>query len=88
MRFLAAYEQAPSLRWGHALERALQHSLAKVALAARGEQVDLHLRYRQALAPGTGTGEVTQVVPRTTPRYGCWRPAATPTGHSEQILDA
>jgi hypothetical protein len=80
-RFLAAYEQAPSLRWGHALDRALQLSLANlpalpgrslvlvdtsasmssggfsrrsamspvkaaavfgVALAARGEQVDLY----------------------------------------------
>jgi hypothetical protein len=80
-RFLAAYEQAPSLRWGPALDRALQLSLANlpalpgrslilvdtsssmsargfsgrstmspvkaaavfgVALAARGEQVDLH----------------------------------------------
>jgi hypothetical protein len=80
-RFLAAYEQAPSLRWGQALDTALQASLANlpalpgrslilvdtsssmtsggfsarstmspikaaavfgVALAARGEQVDLH----------------------------------------------
>jgi TROVE domain len=80
-RFLAAYEQAPSLRWGHALDQALQASLdnlpalpgrtlilvdtsgsmtsggfsarskmspAKaaavfgVALAAKGERVDLH----------------------------------------------
>ncbi|MET0418354.1 MAG: TROVE domain-containing protein [Actinoplanes sp.] len=80
-RFLAAYEQAPSLRWGAALDRALQLSLANVpalpgrslilvdtsasmssggfsrrsvmtpakaaavfgvALAARGERVDLH----------------------------------------------
>ncbi len=80
-RFLAAYEQAPSLRWGQALDRALQLSLANlpalpgrslilvdtsasmssggfpkrstmspvkaaalfgVALAARGENVDLH----------------------------------------------
>jgi hypothetical protein len=80
-RFLAAYEQAPSLRWGHALDRALQASLANlpalpgrtlvlvdtsasmtqrawsarsamtpaktaavfgVALAAKGEKVDLH----------------------------------------------
>jgi hypothetical protein len=80
-RFLAAYEQAPSLRWGHALDKALGLSLANlpalqgrslilvdtsasmtnatlsakskmspfkaaavfgVALAARGEQVDLH----------------------------------------------
>ena len=80
-RFLAAYEQAPSLRWGQALDRALQLSLANlpalpgrslilvdtsasmssggfsrkstmspvkaaavfgVALAARGEHVDLH----------------------------------------------
>jgi hypothetical protein len=80
-RFLAAYEQAPSLRWGPALDSALQLSLANlpalpgrslilvdtsssmtsrgfsgrstmspakaaavfgVALAARGEQVDLH----------------------------------------------
>jgi len=29
-RFLAAYEQAPSLRWGHALDRALQASLANL----------------------------------------------------------
>jgi hypothetical protein len=29
-RFLAAYEQAPSLRWGHALDRALQLSLANL----------------------------------------------------------
>lgn len=80
-RFLAAYEQAPSLRWGPALDRALQLSLSNlpairgrslilvdtsgsmsatgfsgrstmspvkaaavfgVALAARGERVDLH----------------------------------------------
>jgi TROVE domain len=80
-RFLAAYEQAPSLRWGQALDAALQASLANlpplagrslilvdtsssmtsrgfsarstmspvkaaavfgVALAARGEHVDLH----------------------------------------------
>jgi TROVE domain len=80
-RFLAAYEQAPSLRWAQALDKALQASLANlpalpgrslilvdtsssmssrgfsarstmspvkaaavfgVALAARGEQVDLH----------------------------------------------
>lgn len=30
MRFLSAYRAAPSLRWGHALEQALQHSLANV----------------------------------------------------------
>lgn len=80
-RWLAAYEQAPSLRWAHALDKALQASLANlpalggrslilvdtsasmtqqrlsarstmtaakaaavfgVALAAKGEQVDLH----------------------------------------------
>lgn len=80
-RFLAAFEQAPSLRWGHALDKALQASLSNlpalpgrslilvdtsasmtqrgmsarskmtpakaaavfgVALAAKGEQVDLH----------------------------------------------
>jgi hypothetical protein len=29
-RWLSAYEQAPSLRWGHALDRALQASLANV----------------------------------------------------------
>lgn len=29
-RFLAAYKHAPSLRWGHALEKALGHSLANV----------------------------------------------------------
>jgi TROVE domain len=29
-RFLAAYEQAPSLRWGHALDKALQLSLANL----------------------------------------------------------
>ncbi|MFB6675187.1 TROVE domain-containing protein [Streptomyces sp. NPDC056390] len=29
-RFWAAYKHAPSLRWGHALERALTHSLAGV----------------------------------------------------------
>ncbi|MFG3367413.1 TROVE domain-containing protein [Streptomyces sp. NPDC048156] len=29
-RFWAAYKHAPSLRWGHALERALAHSLAGV----------------------------------------------------------
>jgi hypothetical protein len=29
-RFLAAYEQAPSLRWGHALDTALRHSLANL----------------------------------------------------------
>lgn len=80
-RFLAAYENAPSLRWGHALDKALQLSLSNlpslpgrtlilvdtsasmngnglsarstmtsakaaavfgVALAAKGEKVDLH----------------------------------------------
>ncbi|WP_039800799.1 TROVE domain-containing protein [Nocardia araoensis] len=30
MRFLSAYRAAPSLRWGHALEQALGHSLAAV----------------------------------------------------------
>ncbi|QLY34276.1 TROVE domain-containing protein [Nocardia huaxiensis] len=30
MRFLSAYRAAPSLRWGHALEQALNHSLASV----------------------------------------------------------
>ncbi|GAB4588837.1 TROVE domain-containing protein [Nocardia sp. IFM 10818] len=30
MRFLSAYRAAPSLRWGHALEQALTHSLANV----------------------------------------------------------
>ncbi|RRR97273.1 TROVE domain-containing protein [Glycomyces terrestris] len=30
MRFLSAYRAAPSLRWGHALEQALDHSLASV----------------------------------------------------------
>ncbi|MFJ2779214.1 TROVE domain-containing protein [Kitasatospora sp. NPDC087315] len=35
-RYLAAYRHAPSLRWGHALETALSHSLANVpALAGR-----------------------------------------------------
>ncbi|MET9953311.1 TROVE domain-containing protein [Streptomyces sp. NPDC006339] len=35
-RFWAAYKAAPSLRWGHALERALAHSLAHVpALSGR-----------------------------------------------------
>jgi hypothetical protein len=29
-RYLAAYRHAPSLRWGHALEKALRHSLANV----------------------------------------------------------
>ncbi|MFD9124644.1 TROVE domain-containing protein [Kitasatospora sp. NPDC059571] len=29
-RYLAAYHHAPSLRWGHALEKALGHSLANV----------------------------------------------------------
>jgi hypothetical protein len=29
-RFLAAYDQAPSLRWGHALDKALQLSLANL----------------------------------------------------------
>ncbi|MFE5295520.1 TROVE domain-containing protein [Streptomyces sp. NPDC056632] len=29
-RFWAAYQAAPSLRWGHALEQALNHSLAQV----------------------------------------------------------
>lgn len=36
MRFLSAYRAAPSLRWGHALEQALTHSLASVpALGGR-----------------------------------------------------
>ncbi|WP_330185096.1 TROVE domain-containing protein [Nocardia sp. NBC_01503] len=30
MRFLSAYRAAPSLRWGHALEQALTHSLASI----------------------------------------------------------
>ncbi|GGQ70354.1 TROVE domain-containing protein [Kitasatospora griseola] len=29
-RYLAAYRHAPSLRWGHALEQAMRHSLANV----------------------------------------------------------
>lgn len=33
-RFLAAYEQAPSLRWGHALDRALASSLANLPVLA------------------------------------------------------
>jgi TROVE domain len=161
-RFLAAYEQAPSLRWGQALDRALRLSLANlpalpgrslilvdtsasmtsrafsakstmtpakaaavfgVALAARSEQVDLYgfadgvFRHKvptgasvirevdrfvartgevghgtriadsvkatlrghdrvfvisdmQTFAPGTHTGNVTEVVPRTTALYG------------------
>jgi hypothetical protein len=161
-RFLAAYEQAPSLRWGQALDRALQLSLANlpalpgrslilvdtsasmsaggfsrkstmspvkaaavfgVALAARGERVDLHgfadgvFRHKvpagasvirevdrfvrrvgevghgtriaeairrtlrghdrvfvisdmQTFAPSHGTGDVTEVVPRSTALYG------------------
>jgi hypothetical protein len=161
-RFLAAYEQAPSLRWGQALDRALQLSLANlpalpgrslilvdtsasmssrgfsaksamspvkaaavfgVALAARGERVDLYgfadgvfrhdvpagasvirevdrfidrvgevghgtriaksvkktlrghdrvfvITDMQTFAPGRDTGDVTDVVPRTTPLYG------------------
>ena len=161
-RFLAAYQQAPSLRWGHALDRALQLSLANlpalpgrslilvdtsasmssggfsakstmspvkaaavfgVALAARGEQVDLYgfadgvfrhevrpgasvirevdrfagrvgevghgtriadsvkatlrghdrvfvISDMQTFAPGPHTGDVTGVVPRSTPLYG------------------
>jgi TROVE domain len=161
-RFLAAYEQAPSLRWGPALDRALQLSLANlpalpgrslilvdtsasmssggfskrstmspvkaaavfgVALAARGENVDLHgfangvFRHKvrkgasvirevdrfiarvgevghgtqiadsvratlrghdrvfiisdmQTFAPLPYTGDVTEVVPRSTPLYG------------------
>ena len=160
-RFLAAYEQAPSLRWGPALDRALQASLANlpalpgrslilvdtsasmssggfskrstmspvkaaavfgVALAARGERVDLYgfadgvfrhtvagrvgdpgggpvrqagrqggprnadrrvgqghardhdrvfvISDMQTFAPGRGTGDVTEVVPRATPLYG------------------
>ncbi len=161
-RFLAAYEQAPSLRWGQALDRALQLSLANlpalpgrslilvdtsasmssggfsrrsamspvkaaavfgVALAARGERVDLHgfadgvfrhevragasvirevdrfvrrvgevghgtriadsiratlrghdrvfvISDMQTFAPAYGTGDVTAVVPRSTPLYG------------------
>ncbi len=36
MRFLSAYRAVPSLRWGHALEQALGHSLASVpALSGR-----------------------------------------------------
>jgi hypothetical protein len=161
-RFLAAYEQAPSLRWGTALDKALQLSLANlpalpgrslilvdtsasmssggfsaksrmspvkaaavfgVALAARGTQVDLYgfadgvfrhdvrrgasvirevdrfvkrvgevghgtriaesvratlrghdrvfvISDMQTFAPGYGTGDVTEVVPRSTPLYG------------------
>ncbi|UGT38771.1 TROVE domain-containing protein [Nocardia yamanashiensis] len=30
MRFLSAYRAAPSLRWGHALEQALNHSLTSI----------------------------------------------------------
>ncbi len=30
MRFLSAYRAAPSLRWGHALDKALTHSLANI----------------------------------------------------------
>jgi hypothetical protein len=162
VRDLAASEQAPSLRWGPALDRALQASLANlpalrgrslilvdtsasmssggfskrsvmspvkaaavfgVALAARGERVDLYgfadgvfrhpvadgasvirevdrfvkqvgkvghgtriaesvkatlddhdrvfiISDMQTFAPGRGTGDVTEIVPRGTPLYG------------------
>lgn len=107
-RFLAAYGNAPSLRWGHALDTALGHSLANlpalpgrslilvdtsasmssvgfsrrssmspvkaaavfgVALAARGEQVDLYGFadgvFRHEVRPGASVlREVTRFVGR------------------------
>jgi hypothetical protein len=180
-RFLAAYEQAPSLRWAQALDQALQLALANlpalpgrslilvdtsssmsslgfsarstmspvkaaavfgVTLAARGEQVDLHgfadgvFRHKvpagasvirevdrfvnrvgevghgtriaesvkatlrghdrvfvisdmQTFAPGPHTGNVTDVVPRTTPLYGFnlggYRKTAFDTGTTNRI---
>ncbi len=117
-RFLAAYEQAPSLRWGHALDKALRASLANlpalggrtlilvdtsasmtqrafsarstmtpakaaavfgVALAAKGEKVDLHGFadgvFRHEVAVG---GSVLKEVDRFVARTG-------EVGHGTQI---
>lgn len=110
-RWLSAYEAAPSLRWGHALDQALQHSLSAlpsfpgrtlvlvdtsssmssmdysrrstvtpikaaavfgVALAARGEAVDLvgfangHRPFRHGVGRGASViREVTRFIGRT-----------------------
>ena len=120
-RFLAAYEQAPSLRWGQALDRALQLSLANlpalagrslilvdtsasmssggfskrstmspvkaaavfgVALAARGEQVDLYGFadgvFRHKVGPGAS---VIREVDRFVKRVG-------EVGHGTRIADS
>lgn len=120
-RFLAAYEQAPSLRWGQALDTALQASLANlpalagrslilvdtsasmsrqglsgtstmspvkaaavfgVALAARGEQVDLHGFadgvFRHRIARGAS---VIREVDRFVKRVG-------EVGHGTRIADS
>jgi hypothetical protein len=120
-RFLAAYEQAPSLRWGHALDQALQASLANlpalpgrslilvdtsasmasrgfsarskmspvkaaavfgVALAARGERVDLHGFadgvFRHNVADGAS---VIREVDRFTGRVG-------EVGHGTRIAES
>ena len=120
-RFLAAYEQAPSLRWGHALDKALQASLANlpalpgrtlilvdtsasmtprtmsarskmtpakaaavfgVALAAKGERVDLHGFadgvFRHRVPKGAS---VLKEVERFTARTG-------EVGHGTQIAES
>jgi hypothetical protein len=120
-RFLAAYEQAPSLRWGPALDRALQLSLANlpalpgrslilvdtsasmssmgfskhstmspvkaaavfgVALAARGEKVDLYGFadgvFRHDVGPGAS---VIREVDRFVKRVG-------EVGHGTRIADS
>jgi len=120
-RFLAAYEQAPSLRWGPALDRALQLSLANlpalpgrslilvdtsasmssggfskrstmspvkaaavfgVALAARGEKVDLYGFadgvFRHEVAPGAS---VIREVDRFVKQVG-------KVGHGTRIADS
>jgi hypothetical protein len=120
-RFLAAYEQAPSLRWGAALDTALQLSLANlpalagrslilvdtsasmstmghskrstmapvkaaalfgVALAARGERVDLYGFadgvFKHDIAPGAS---VIREVDRFVKRVGS-------VGHGSRIADS
>jgi hypothetical protein len=120
-RFLAAYEQAPSLRWGPALDRALQLSLANlpalpgrslilidtsasmssmgyskhstmtpvkaaavfgVALAARGEKVDLYGFadgvFRHDIGPGAS---VIREVDRFVKQVG-------KVGHGTRIADS
>lgn len=57
-RFLAAYRNAPSLRWGHALDKALTASLANVPELS-GRSLVLVDRSGSMFGPMSGTSELT-----------------------------